>query len=151
MLAKSILIATPATFDGAQPQPILPRWVRKGVPVTRTWNVVRSHDLTSDVVVWECTAGTFECRYTKDETVMVVSGEVFITNEKGEEQRLGPGDLGFFPAGTSCIWRVPVCVRKIAVLRETIWSPFGFGLKVWKRLRRMATSPRGEPAGGLST
>ena len=69
---------------------------------------------------------------------MVVSGEVFITNEKGEEQRLGPGDLGFFPAGSSCVWRVPVCVRKIAVLRECWWRPLGFGLKVWKRLLRVA-------------
>jgi hypothetical protein len=69
---------------------------------------------------------------------MVVSGEVFITDEKGEEQRLGPGDLGFFPAGTSCVWRVPERVRKIAVLRECWWRPLGLGLKVWKRLLRVA-------------
>jgi hypothetical protein len=69
---------------------------------------------------------------------MVVSGEVFIIDEKGEEQRLGPGDLGFFPAGTSCVWRVPDRVRKIAVLRESRWRPLGFGLKVWNRLLRTA-------------
>jgi uncharacterized cupin superfamily protein len=103
--------------------------------------VVRSHDLTSDVVVWECTAGRFECHYYQDETVMVVAGEVFITDEKGEERRLGPGDLGFFPAGTSCIWRVPESVRKIAVLRETMWRPVGLGLKIWKRLLRIVGLP----------
>ena len=74
---------------------------------------------------------------------MIVSGEVFITNEKGEEQRLGPGDLGFFPAGSSCIWRVPDRVRKIAVLKETMWRPLGFGLKVWKRIRRIGAAPGG--------
>ena len=119
-------------------QPVLPRWVLSGVPMTRTWQVLRSHDWTSDIVVWECTAGSFECHYNKDETVMVVSGEVFVTNENGVERRLGPGDLGFFPAGTSAVWRVPDRVRKIAVLRECWWRPLGFGLKVWKRLLRMA-------------
>jgi hypothetical protein len=69
---------------------------------------------------------------------MVVAGEVFITHENGKERRLGPGDLGFFPAGTSCIWTVPVSVRKIAVLRETMGRPVGLGLKIWKRLLRIA-------------
>ena len=132
------MITTPAAFEGgARTEPVLPRWVLSGVPITRTWNVLRSHDLTSDIVVWECTAGQFKCHYSQDETVMVVAGEVFITYENGEERRLGPGDLGFFPAGTSCIWTVPVSVRKIAVLRETMWRPVGLGLKIWKRLLRI--------------
>ena len=61
--------------------------------MTRTWKVLRSHDLTSDIIVWECTAGRFECQYSQDEAVIIVGGEVFITDEKGEERRLGPGDL----------------------------------------------------------
>jgi uncharacterized protein len=135
---KSIVITTPATFDhGAQTQPVLPRWVLSGAPVTRTWNVLRSRDLTSDIVVWECTAGRFTCQYSQDEAVMIVAGEVFITDQKGEERRLGPGDLGFFPAGTSCIWRVPESVRKIAILRETMWRPAGVALKIWKRVLRV--------------
>jgi uncharacterized cupin superfamily protein len=139
MNARSIVVIRPVTFEsGAQLQPVLSRWVVSGAPITRTWKVLRSRDLTSDIVVWECTEGCFECHYTQDETVMVVDGEVFITDEKGEEQRLGPGDLGFFPAGTSCVWRVPERVRKIAVLRECWWRPLGLGLKVWKRLLRVA-------------
>jgi uncharacterized cupin superfamily protein len=139
MKRRSIVVTSPVAFEsGAKPQPVLSRWVLSGVPVTRTWQILRSHDWTSDIVVWECTAGRFECHYSQDETVMVVSGEVFVTNEIGEEQRLGPGDLGFFPSGTSCIWRVPERVRKIAVLRECWWRPLGFGLKVWKRLLRTA-------------
>jgi hypothetical protein len=99
--------------------------------------VVRSHDWTSNIDVWECTAGSFHWHYSKDEAVIVVSGEAFITNEKGEERRLGPGDLGFFPAGTSFTWRIPERVRKIAVLHETMWRPLGFGLKVYKKLLRI--------------
>ena len=67
---------------------------------------------------------------------MIVAGEVFITDEKSE-RRLGPGDLGFFPAGTSCVWRVPERVRKIAILRETMWRPAGIALKIWKRMLRI--------------
>ncbi len=142
MKPKSIVITTPSAFEpGARTQPVLPHWVLSGAPVTRTWDVLRSHDLTSDVVIWECSAGRFECPYTQDEAVIIVEGEVFITDETGQERRLGPGDLGFFPAGTSCIWRIPARVRKIAILRETMWRPAGFGLKVWKRLLWIAGIP----------
>jgi uncharacterized cupin superfamily protein len=137
-MSKSIVIATPATFElGSLTQPILPSWVLTGAPVSRTKNVVRSHDWTENLVVWECSAGRFQWHYSQDETAVVVSGEAFITNEKGEERRLGPGDVAFFPAGASCTWRVPECVRKIAVVRETMWRPLGFGLKVWKKLLRI--------------
>ncbi len=151
-MSKSIILTTPPTFElGAQTQPILPSWVISGAPVSRTWNVARSHDLMSNIVVWECTAGRFEWHYSNDETIMVVSGEVFITNEKGEERRLGPGDLGFFPSGTSCTWRVPERVRKISVLREPMWRPLGLGLKIWKTLLRIAgmTAVRLAGAGAL--
>lgn len=148
MSAKSIIVASPIQFDqGAATEPVSPQLVKTGIPIMRTWRVVRSHDLTSDVVVWECSAGVFECRYSQDETLMVISGEAFIRDEKGQERRLGPGDLGFFPAGTSCIWRVPDRVRKIAVLRETVWRPMGFGVKVWKRLVRIVGRKPATPAG----
>jgi len=107
-----------------------------GSPVTRTVNVVRSRDWTSNIVVWECSAGCFRWHYVKDETLVVISGEAFISDDNGQERRLGPGDLGFFPAGTSCIWRVPEGVKKIAILRETMWRPIGVCLKVWKKLLR---------------
>jgi uncharacterized protein len=138
MRRKQITIARPLTLElGASTAPIFPGWVLNGTPSTRAWNVTRSHDRRSNIVVWECTAGSFEWHYNSDETAVVVSGEVFITNERGEEQRLGPGDLGFFPAGTSCIWRVPEHVRKIAVLRQPIWLPLAFVLWAWNKLLRM--------------
>ena len=137
-MAKEIITANPAASDlDEKIVPILPNWVLSGTPVTRSKAVVRSHDWTSNIVIWHCTAGSFNWHYSQDEVVVIVSGEVFITNEKGEERRLGPGDLAFFPAGTSSKWRVPHEVRKIAVLKETMWRPLGFGLKVWKKLLRM--------------
>jgi hypothetical protein len=53
-------------------------------------------------------------------------GEVFIT-EKSEERRLGQGDMAFFPAGSSCVWRVTDRVRKVAVMRKSLGYPLGLG------------------------
>ena len=139
VMSKEIVTATATNFElGSELTPIVPSWVLGGSPVTRTRAVLRSHDWMSHVVVWECTAGSFNWHYSRDELVVVVSGEVFVTNEKGEERRLGPGDLAFFPAGSASKWRVPSHVRKIALLRETMWWPLGRSVKVWKKLLRMA-------------
>ena len=138
-MSKEITIVTPADVTlEARTVPVLPGWVLSGDPLTRSSQVLRSHDWTSNIVIWECTPGRFRWNYNKDEVVIIVSGEVFITDQTGEERRLGPGDLGFFPAGSSCTWRVTEHVRKIAVLRETMWRPLGLGLKVWKKLLRTA-------------
>jgi hypothetical protein len=137
-MSKSIVVATPANFElGPQTQPITPGWVLAGAPVSRSKSVARSYDWTENIVVWDCTAGSFEWHYCQDETAVVISGEAFILDKQGAERRLGPGDVVFFPAGASCTWRVPERIRKIAVVRETMWRPFGLGLKVWKKLLRM--------------
>jgi uncharacterized protein len=138
-MSKSIVIATPATIE-LEPisVPISPDWVSSGTPVSWSKNLARSHDWTSNIVVWECNAGTFKWHYSQDEVIFVVSGEAFMLNEMGGERRFGPGDLGFFPAGTSATWRVPKGIRKVAVLRETMWRPLGLGLKVWNKLLRMS-------------
>ncbi|HTA24119.1 MAG TPA: cupin domain-containing protein [Terriglobales bacterium] len=100
--------------------------------------MVRSRDWTSTVVVWDCTAGRFRWHYGQDEVILVVSGEAFLLLENGDERRFGAGDVGFFPAGTTATWRVADYIRKVAVVRETVWRPLGFCLKVWKKLLRMA-------------
>jgi mannose-6-phosphate isomerase-like protein (cupin superfamily) len=89
-------------------------------------------------MVWECTAGRFNWHYSEDETVVVISGEVFITAEKGDETRLGQGDVGFFPAGSSCIWRINDRVKKVAVLRKDMPIALGFGVRVWNKALRIA-------------
>jgi glyoxylate utilization-related uncharacterized protein len=89
-------------------------------------------------MVWECTAGRFNWNYNEDEIVMVIAGEVFITTENGEERRLSQGEMAFFPAGSSCTWRVSDRIKKIAILRKDLPPLLGFGVLAWHKLLRMA-------------
>jgi hypothetical protein len=100
--------------------------------------LAKSRDGTSYVVVWECTAGQFKWQYIEDETVTVTFGEVFISTEPGRERRLGQGDMAFFPAGSSCEWRVPDRVRKVAVMRKSLGYLLGFGVRAWYKLLSIA-------------
>jgi len=135
-MSKSIVIATAASVD-LEPAPIPPDWILAGAPEARNKVMARSHDRTSYVMVWECTPGRFTWHYTQDEGVVVVSGEVFISTETGEERRLAPGDLAFFPARSSATWRVTERVRKVAVLREPVARPLAFCLRAWNKLLRV--------------
>jgi len=132
---QSIVIAQPAVGELA-PAPIPASWILSGTPEARSRQLARSQDGASSVMAWSCTAGRFNWQYTVDETVHIISGEVFITNEKGEECRIGPGDMAFFPAGSRSTWRVPVEVRKLAVCRQAMPSAFGFGLRAWNKAAR---------------
>jgi uncharacterized cupin superfamily protein len=132
-MPKSIVIAAADTADLA-PAPVSPDWVLNGTPEARSKELARSHDRTAYVMVWDCTAGRFNWHYSKDETVVVISGEAFVTNENGEERRLGPGDIVFFPAGSSSTWRVTNYIKKVAFLRHTMPRPLGFGVLAWNKL-----------------
>ncbi len=137
-MSKSIEIVTPATVElEANAEPIPVNWVLSGEPKARSKLLARSHDWTSSLVVWECTAGRFRWHFSQDEVIIVVSGETFVIDEKGGERRLGPGDVGFFPAGSSCTFLVTDRIRKVAVLKESMWRPIGFGLKVCKKILRI--------------
>jgi uncharacterized protein len=135
-MLRSMVMATPATVE-LDPEPIPQEWILSGAPIARSKNLVRSRDWASSVVVWDCTAGSFRWHYGQDETVLFLSGEAFLLQENGEERRFGAGDLGFFPAGTTCTWRVGEYCRKVAVLRESMWRPLGMCLKAWKKLLRV--------------
>jgi len=135
-ILRSIVMAAPATVELA-PDPIPQEWISSGTPIARSKTLVRSRDWTSSVVVWDCTAGSFRWHYSQDETILVISGEAFLLLENGEERRFGAGELGFFPAGTTCSWRVAHNIRKVAVLRESMLRPLGFCLKAWKKLLRV--------------
>ena len=135
-LLRSIVAATPANVELA-PEPIPQEWIISGTPVARGKMLVRSKDYTESIVVWDCTAGSFRWHYSQDETLLVISGEAFLLLENGSERRFGPGDLGFFHAGTTCTWRVADNIRKVAVVRETMWPPLGMCLKAWKKLLRV--------------
>ena len=130
---QSIMLTNAANVD-LEPEPIPTEWILGGEPRARCKKLVRSRDWTSHIVVWDCTPGNFKWHFSMDEAIIVVSGEAFLINDSGEERRFGPGDLGFFPAGTSCKWRVSQHFRKIGVLREPLWRPLGLGLKAWHKL-----------------
>jgi len=84
-----------------------------GAPKSGTKILAASHDRYSIVWVWECTVGSFIWHYGEDETVYIISGEVFISTENGQERRLGEGDMAVFPGGVSCRWRVTAPVKKL--------------------------------------
>jgi uncharacterized protein len=134
-LLKSIVLATPANVE-LEPDPIPQQWILSGSPKARSKILKRSRDWTTALVVWDCTAGSFQWHYGVDESILVISGEAILLGDNGEETRFGTGDVGFFPAGTSCSWRVENNIRKVAVLRETMWPPFGLALKLWKKFLR---------------
>lgn len=136
VVPQLIVRATPSSVD-LTPSTIPPEWVLDGKPIAWNKEVARSRDRMSQIVVWECTAGLFIWHYIKDEPMIVISGEAFLIQKNGQELRFGPGDMGYFPAGTTCTWRVPGPFRKMAVMREPMWRPLGFAVKAWNRLFRM--------------
>jgi hypothetical protein len=110
--------------------------------------LARSADGTASVYAWSCTAGRFNWHYALDETLHIVSGEVFVTDEKGEVRRLGPGDMAFFPAGSRSIWQVTEEVRKLAVCRHTMPRPLGFASRAWNKfVNRITGFPTGNGLG----
>jgi uncharacterized cupin superfamily protein len=137
-VSRSIVLRSAATIDDLEPSPICPDWILSGTPEARSKLLAKSHDSTSYAVVWECSAGRFKWHYVEDETVTVILGEVLISTEEGEERRLGQGDMAFFPAGSSCEWRVPDRIRKVAVMRKTLGYPLGFGVRAWYKLLSIA-------------
>ncbi|HTY76935.1 MAG TPA: cupin domain-containing protein [Candidatus Bathyarchaeia archaeon] len=135
-MSGSIMIAAATTAD-LEPSPISPDWILEGKPVTRSKELGRSKDRTSYVMVWDCTAGRFNWHYNKDETLVVVSGDAVITDERGRERRIGPGDIVFFPAGSSARWHVAEYIKKVAFLRHTMPSPMGLAVLAWNKLLRI--------------
>ena len=125
-----------ATIANLNAKPLTRDLVLEGKPETRSKELVRSQDRTSYVMVWDCTAGRFNWHYNKDETVVVMSGEAFISIQNGPERRIGPGDVVFFQVGTSAEWRVPEYIKKVAFLRHTMPRPFGLCVLAWNLFLR---------------
>jgi len=132
-----IVLETAASLK-LDPEPIPQDWIEGGTPHATSKKLAKSADYTSYIMVWECTPGRFTWHYNKDETLVVVSGEVFITNEQGVERRLGPGDFAFFPGGSSAAWRVTEKLRKVAVVRETMPKVLGLFVRGFKGALRRA-------------
>ena len=127
-MTDRILTANPSDVELA-PAPFPREWVIEGDPRAAARELTRSDDAAMKVVVWSCSPGRFRWQYSVDEMVQVLSGEVFVTNERGEERRLGPGDTAFFPAGTVSVWRITAELRKVAVCRVAPPKPVAFALR----------------------
>jgi uncharacterized cupin superfamily protein len=134
MTSRSIVVASAGMELEATA--ISADWILSGKPETQTKEFARSRDRTWHGVVWDCTAGRFTWQYSKDESLVVITGEAFISYEGGEERRIGPGDIVFFPAGTSATWRVPNYIRKVAFVRHTMPRPAGFCVRAWNLILR---------------
>jgi uncharacterized protein len=133
-----------APVESVLDRSFVPRdWIVEGNPQVRSQRLMRTADGTTSLFVWTCTTGRFNWYYRVDETLHIISGEVFITDASGETRRLGPGDVAFFPAGSQCLWHVTQDVKKLAVCRHSMPRPFGVAVRAWNKLLHYL-------AGGLS-
>ena len=135
-MSKSIVKVTPAELE-LESDVIPAHWLLSGAPETRSKFLLRTHDLLATVLYWECGAVSYKWHYPADEAYIVISGEGFMTDEKGVEYRFGPGDVAFFPAGTNATWRHPDHFKKVAFLKESFGRPVGFCLKAFSKLLRL--------------
>jgi uncharacterized cupin superfamily protein len=121
-------------------EPINPGWVLDGSPQARRGTHSTNVDGWAATNVWDCTAGRFNWHFVWEETVMILEGEVRVTNAAGQTHVLVPGSVGYFPAGSWWVWEVPVYVRKLAFGRRQVpWLVSALG-----RLRTaLATALRG--------
>jgi uncharacterized protein len=146
-MSLPVVFAAPAQIE-LNANPVNPDWIIEGKPRARARRLAESADGTSSVMAWSCTPGRFEWYYAVDETAHIISGEVFVTDEKGAIHRLGPGDMAFFPAGSHSTWQVTKEVRKLAVCRHGMPRPLGFALRAWNKVvHRLTGFPTGNGLG----
>ena len=127
-----------AAIDAARLQaaPIEPSWIVGGRPQARCAELTRSRDGTAATFVWDCTAGEFDWTFAADETVHILQGEVVVDDGSGP-RTLRPGDVALFHAGSTCRWRVPAYVKKLAFLRDPIPRPAMLAIRSGRRLKAL--------------
>ena len=135
-MSHPVVFAAPADVELA-PAPLPKHWIIDGTPHARSKRLANTADGAASIIAWSCTAGRCHWHYTVDEVLHIISGEVFVTDENGDSRRLGPGDMAFFPTGSSSIWYVPHEVRKLAVRRHNMPPMFGFVLRAWNKIARI--------------
>lgn len=135
-----VVFAAPADIE-LLPAPIPAHWITEGAPEARSKRLGTSADGTASIMAWSCTPGRFTWRYRVDEFIQIIAGEIFVTDEKGQSRKLGPGDMVFFPAGSVSHWHVTKEVRKLAVCRHSMPRPLGFALRVWNKLAAILSGP----------
>ena len=61
--------------------------------------------------VWTCDVSEFSWHYDKEETCLVIEGDVTV-HYGSKTVSFAAGDLVVFPKGLSCVWQVKKPVRK---------------------------------------
>ena len=117
-----------------KPAPIPADWVVAGHPVARNSVQFLSADKLQFTLYWHCTAGSFRWHYDEDETIMVLEGGMTLVFDCGAIRHCAPGDLVFFPAGTTCVWIIEHEVKKIAFFREPAPSLFAVPIRLMRKL-----------------
>ena len=98
--------------------PIPAEQIREGAPKSKVWVTSQSADRKLTHGVWHCTACQFTWDYTWDEFVMILDGEVIITDADGESHTLRTGDCAYFSPGLKTTWHIPVSVKKVFTIRS---------------------------------
>ena len=140
-MSHPVVFAAPARTE-LQPAPIPAHWIIEGKPQARSKRLAASADRASAVIAWTCTPGRFNWHYMVDETVHIISGEVFVTDENGEVHRLGPGDMAFSRRQRQHVAGYQG-VRKLAFCRHSMPLLLGFALRVWNKLSAYLLRLRG--------
>lgn len=130
---------TAADLDPAklEPAPIRPEWIIEGEPEARCAYLATGTLGWGNTAHWSCTAGRFRWHFGWDETVLILEGEVIVTDDDGTVYHGVPGTTLFFPAGSSAVWDVPRYVRKIAFNQRAVPLPLHIAERIAARVARL--------------
>ena len=106
------------------PAPINPKWIEGGDPKASLAILAYSDDRATSTLLWECTAGKFTWRYSIDETIYFLDGEVLISIDGQPARRYGAGDSIHFSRGAVATWEIHTFIRKVAFCRSVLPRPF---------------------------
>ena len=104
-------------------KPIDPAWVLSGHPYARAGSHSQNLDGWAETMHWDCTAGRFRWHFGWEETVVILEGEVTVTDASNNTTTLRAGDVAYFPADSWFVWHVTTYVRKIAFCRRPVARP----------------------------
>ena len=94
--------------------PLDPDQVLEGSPQVHEMDLYVSDDLS--VGLWQHSTGASR-DVEADEIFVVLSGAATIQVQDGPTLTVGPGDVGFLPAGARTRWTVHQTLRKVYVAR----------------------------------
>lgn len=118
----SVLAARPEDVP-LKLNPINSSWVLAGDPVARAGSHSQNLDGWAETMHWDCTAGRFRWHFGWEETVVILEGEVIVTDASNKTTTLRTGDVAYFPFDSWFVWDVPKYVRKIAFCRRPVSRP----------------------------